>query len=232
MNTKKKIIEIEGIEFIKVEADESSPAIVLMHGYGANSEDLYPLHSYLDPQEQFTWYFPNAPLEVPLGMMMSGRAWFPIDVEALNRAMMTGEHRDFRNLSSDDFSLMVQRLERVFNKLFESHDTFFIGGFSQGAMLSSHLAFRLEKKPAGLLLLSGNLIDEENLKSSLVGREPISYFQSHGTQDPLLSLTGALALHELLKTYGHEGEFHEFRGEHSIPLEIIEKLRVYLQKAV
>ncbi len=203
----------------------------MMHGYGANWEDLFPLHSYLSPESDWNWYFPNAPLEVPLGIMMSGRAWFPIDMEALNEAMMSGSHRDFRKLSSDDFNLMLQRLEPIYNQILDEHKDVYIGGFSQGAMIASHLGFRLKRKLKGMILFSSNLIDEENLKKVISKYPETAYFQSHGTQDPLLGFSGAKALNELLSSQGHHGEFLEFRGEHSIPMEVISAAKSFLQKA-
>jgi phospholipase/carboxylesterase len=93
MNSKINKLMIDGLEFIHVENDPKKPAVMLLHGYGASMDDLFPLFEYL--AKDWNWFFPNAPLEVPIGPMMSGRAWFPIDMEALNAAMMSGQHRDF-----------------------------------------------------------------------------------------------------------------------------------------
>ena len=41
--------------------------------------------------------FPDAPLEIPVGPMMVGRAWFPIANEILEQAMVQGKDAVYLN---------------------------------------------------------------------------------------------------------------------------------------
>src|SRR6185437_12531546 len=57
--------------------------VVLFHGFGADAHDLAPL-SDVSSQIKATWIFPNAGLQVPIAPGFMGRAWFHIDVAALD----------------------------------------------------------------------------------------------------------------------------------------------------
>ena len=52
-----------------------SPAIVCLHGYGANMEDLTGLASALDPTG-YQYVFPNGPLPAFDGADLSMRTWY------------------------------------------------------------------------------------------------------------------------------------------------------------
>ena len=68
-------------------------AMILFHGYGASAEDLAPLGAEISPERKV--YCPEGPIAVPIGWAMEGRAWFPIDMEALMAAQEQGGFRDF-----------------------------------------------------------------------------------------------------------------------------------------
>ena len=87
-------LKIADLDVIEVAGDPTSPIIIMLHGYGASAHDLYPLHSSLNIKSNPTWYFPNGIIKVPIGTNIYGRAWFPIDMEALMLARMQGTFRD------------------------------------------------------------------------------------------------------------------------------------------
>src|SRR5690606_23585762 len=94
MSHRPMLKNISGIETLCVENKDPTTAIVLLHGYGANMQDLYPLWEIWD-NKKYNWYFPNGILPLPMGHY-EGRAWFSIDMEALDRAIRSGE---FRNMA-------------------------------------------------------------------------------------------------------------------------------------
>lgn len=200
-------------------------AICLFHGYGASMEDLYGLCDYLDPSGEFDWYFPNGHLASQFG----GRAWFPIDMMALQTAMAQGEHRSFAKLYTDEFQTAVNLGQDFVNELTQIYDKVIIGGFSQGAMISSHIALNVSEKLNGLILYSSNLLGQEQLINALEESAKFPFFQSHGKQDQVLSYHYAKSLFELYKLGGHEGEFVSFDGGHEIPLEVLEKTKNYIR---
>ncbi|MBC76919.1 MAG: hypothetical protein CME64_12975 [Halobacteriovoraceae bacterium] len=222
MTAIKKLKNLEYLDNIKGE----DSAVVLFHGYGASMQDLHGISNY--SQAKYDWFFPNGPISVPLGFMMEGRAWFPIDMQELERAMATGTHRSFREKRSDEFDRSKDMALEFLEDMRKRYDKLVVGGFSQGAMLASHTFS--QAKADGLALLSGTLIDEASLTKSVESPRCKSFFQSHGKSDPVLSYKQAKDLYDLLVDKNLEGEFIEFQGAHEIPESVLIGLDKYLNK--
>jgi phospholipase/carboxylesterase len=202
-------------------------AVALFHGYGADMHDLAGLREWLDPEQRWHWYFPNGPLRIPMGGYGEGRAWFPIDMAALEEAMRRGATRDFSADSSADFLTAVERAEAICQQLQAQHSELVIGGFSQGAMVTSHVAARGKISLKGLVLLSGNLVDRKLLQACTP--PVIPFLQSHGEQDAILGFKYAEALFALLTEKGMKGTWVPFRGGHEIPMPVLQRLKAFLE---
>ena len=111
-------------------------AIIFLHGYGANMHDLAPLAQFLDTENNYTWYFPDAPLDIPFDPYGSAKAWFPLDQEALEAAMKSGTFRDFKNNSTPELTEAVNKTLQLVRDISSNHKEVLIGGFSQGGMVS------------------------------------------------------------------------------------------------
>ncbi len=201
---------------------------MVLHGYGADAWDLVPLAQVLRVPPGTNWLFPNAPLEVPLGPHMSGRAWFAIDMAALEAAMMRGQHRD---LSKDSPPAMEHARESIMQMLTEAGATWsktILMGFSQGAMVATAAALHAHRQPLGLVVLSGTMVDEATWQAGAKKHKGLQVFQSHGTRDPLLDVQAARRLHRLFDEAGLPTEYHEFIGGHEIPQPIVDRLSAWL----
>lgn len=208
-------------------AGSTSQAIILFHGYGADMHDLSSLREWLDPEQKWHWYFPNGPLRIPMGGYGDGRAWFHIDMAALEAAMQMGTTRDFSGDANPDFLKAVESAEDFCRQIQEKHPELIIGGFSQGAMVTSHIAARGRVPLKGLILLSGNLVDLKTLSESKPAAIP--FFQSHGQQDAVLGFKHAEALRVLLESKGMKGTWVPFRGGHEIPMPVLQGLKAFLE---
>lgn len=213
-------------ECVHIQGKSSSKAVILFHGYGADMNDLAPLHQYLDPSGEWNWYFPNGPIRIPFGVQWEGRAWFPIDMAELEKAMQEGKHRDFSGVSTPAFLEAVSVMEGIVKEISLKHSEVVIGGFSQGAMGASHVAARNNIALKGLVLLSGSLVDKASLMSA--PNQELSFFQSHGDSDPLLGLAAAKELHSILTNKGYKGIWSPFRGGHEIPQGVLQSLVSFL----
>lgn len=208
---------IEGLECIISPAEDKSRAVILLHGYGANMHDLKPLSDVMVGHENFNWYFPNAPIGLDMMMpFMDARAWFPIDMAELQRAQMEGRFRDFSRPASEEFFTALHKTQKFLEEVLKRHEQVILGGFSQGAMLASHLGMINASKLSALLLFSAVLIDDAKY-SSYQTEVKLPIVQSHGTQDEVLDVRAAHSLRNKLKEKGHEVEFVEFTGGHEIP---------------
>jgi len=217
---------IQGLECISVLSEnEADTAVVFLHGYGANMHDLFPLWE-LWHQKNFDWYFPNAPLSIPMGPY-EGRAWFSIDISKMEEAMRTGKSRELESHVPPEFAQTMTQLKSFLRTIASRYKKLIIGGFSQGAMCASHLACEANLKIDGLILLSGSLVAQDLFPSAV---RSIPYYQSHGTRDPILPIEGAKLLGAKLASLNFSGKFTSFNGGHEIPGLVISEVKTFLNQ--
>ncbi|MFH2204011.1 MAG: esterase [Elusimicrobiota bacterium] len=217
------------LDAIEVPGEPDAPVVVCLHGYGANAADLAPLAMELRLGAPARWIFPDAPLELEFGGFMNSRAWFPIDMEELDRLQREGRHRDFARVRPPKLDAARQAVRELIDAAGISWDQLIIGGFSQGSMVALDVLLHETRKPKGLFILSGNLVDEKNVQDRARRLAGLRYFQSHGTDDVLLSFQGAAALSGVLREAGLEGALRRFAGGHALPPEVLMDLGAYLK---
>lgn len=218
-------------------ASPGAPTMVVLHGYGASMSDLAPLAAPLSAQAGLPsgtgWVFADGPVEVPLSPWYSGRAWFPIDVEALQRAAARGAHRDLSGTAPAGLDEARERVFGLLGALGEPLERVVLGGFSQGAMLSTEVAMHLPAPPRALVLLSGALLQADVWRGLAPRRAGLPTFQSHGRLDPVLAFEAAERLHALLADAGWAIDpLEAFAGAHAIPPSVVEALSGFLQRQV
>ena len=164
-------------------------------------------------------------------MYGDGRAWWMLDMEKMQRAMMMGKPRDLSEEYPEGLAKVRAQLDGHLAAIEEEfgveRSDIILGGFSQGAMLSCDVAIHSERKPKGLVLLSGSLLARDEWVPAMQGAG-LHVFQSHGTVDTVLAQSGGLALKEALEAGGSTVEWHSFRGGHEIPMLVLEALRTFL----
>ena len=217
-----------GLDVIEVPGEPSASTVICLHGYGANAADLAPLAVDLKLGAPARWIFPDAPAELEYGGIFNSRAWFPIDMAELERAQRLGGHRDFAAFRPEGLTEARKAVRALIDALGVSWDKVIVGGFSQGSMVALDLCLHEQAPPQGLFLLSGNLVDEKNVRDRSKRLASMSFFQSHGKQDPVLSFEGARRLADVLREAGLKGELHPFDGGHALPPDIVMDLGRYL----
>jgi phospholipase/carboxylesterase len=206
---------------------EMAGAVILCHGFGAPGTDLVDCCRamwQLEPQRlsRVRFVFPAGPLTLDEVGMFGARAWWMIDIERLNWMIATGEFRELRNQSPADLpqrrDSLAALIEWVAGEGRISLERIVLGGFSQGAMLTTDVALRMASPCGGLIVWSGTLLCEAAWKSAAQRQQKFPVFQSHGRADPILPFEGAVWLREMLIDAGFPVEFREFFGMHEIPL--------------
>ncbi len=202
--------------------------VVLLHGYGADAADLFPLHQLID-NEDVRWVFPNGPLEVPLGGHWMGRAWFPIDTQALDLAMSQGKFREMADTRPPGLDQAESMVSEMLFELNVPQEKLILGGFSQGAMLSTDVIMNMSENCLGAVLLSGTVLDQKNWQEKAIQRKGQAFFQSHGESDPLLSIQMANLLCDILRAGGWQGNLLPFAGAHEIPPMVLDRMKLFLR---
>lgn len=216
------------------EGGGDGPVVVLLHGFGAPGDDLVPLWRTVDVPREVRWVFPEAPLALPsMGYGMDSRAWWMIDMVALQRAIDMGVERDLSGSVPDGLpearAMVLDMLDAIDRELAPS--ALVLGGFSQGAMLALDVALHTERAIAGLALMSGTLLAEAEWGARMPARAGTTVILSHGREDPLLSYSMTERLRERLVSAGLDVRFLEFRGGHEIPETAIAALERLVREA-
>lgn len=178
--------------------------VVFVHGYGANGADLLGLADPLGEHLPDTLFVsPDAPESIP--GMPGGFQWFPIpwldgsSEEEAERGMQA---------AVEDFNAFLDALMVDEDVLPEQVALF---GFSQGTMMSLHVAPRREDPLAGIVAFSGRLLAPETLADEVVSRMPVLLV--HGDQDDMVPPQSLPAAAEALQGAGFKEVFaHVMKG--------------------
>ncbi|MGZ3806140.1 MAG: alpha/beta hydrolase, partial [Pseudobdellovibrionaceae bacterium] len=170
--------------------NDNAPWVILFHGYGADAADLEPLKDYIPTEKKLNWLFPQGVSEVPIGPGWTGRAWWPLAMSTLAT--------DFSSVKPESLDQVRKDLMNMIEALKVPWHKIFLGGFSQGAMMATDLYLNAPETPAGLLLLSGALINKEELRPLAEKRRGEKFFQCHGSQDQVLFMKTGRQLESFL----------------------------------
>ena len=211
------------------------PAVLLCHGFGAPGDDLVPFARVVDAGRDVRWFFPEAPLALDLGWGVAGRAWWHIDMVRLQEEMMRGQRLSLAEQVPDGLAEARVALEACIEALCErfvvARERLVIGGFSQGAMISTEIGLHAATPFAGLALLSGNLLNEGSWRPAARSSGAQQHvLMSHGRADPILPFEGAEALRRMLEESGAAVEWVAHGGQHEIPPLVVQRLGAFLRQ--
>lgn len=221
------------------EGGGDGPVVVLLHGFGAPGTDLVGLWRQLSAPEGTRFAFPEGPLALDIEspfQLGDARAWWPLDVQALEKALVTGNLDALSEREPDGMAAarakVIEMLDALEVELGVSGDRVVLGGFSQGAMLSLDVALRTERPLAGLVQMSGTLLCKTEWSALMPKRRGLPVLQSHGRQDPLLPFSLAEELRDLMTAAGLDVHFVPFNGEHGISDGVLEELNALVMRAL
>jgi phospholipase/carboxylesterase len=195
--------------------------VVLLHGYGADGEDLIGLAPYvarLLPEAAFL--SPHAPERCAMQPM--GRQWWGIETfspdERLAGAKRAAPVLDaFIDAELERYGLDESRLALV--------------GFSQGTMMALHVGLRRERQLACIVGYSGALVAPDRLPQEIRSKPPVLLV--HGDRDELLLPDSTLEAVQGLSTAGVNVEWHFSQGAgHTIAQDGLDLGAAYLARAL
>lgn len=183
---------------------ETRSVVVFLHGYGANGEDLLGLADPLSEHLPDTLFVaPDAP-ENCAGSPF-GYQWFPIPwIDG------SSEEESMRGMEA-----AVEDLNAFLDALMVDEDVLpeqvVLFGFSQGTMMSLHVAPRREDAVAGVVAFSGRLLEPDLLADEVVSKMPILLV--HGDQDDVVPVQSLPQAAEALQSAGFKEVFaHVMKG--------------------
>ena len=191
---------------------EPDRLLLLIHGKGADEQDLVPLIPYLDPEGRFLTVLPRAPLPY-----MGGWEWYDSDGIPRGGPQLIGS---------------VDALDEVLDSCCAEYgfdrSQAIVAGFSQGCALTLALGLRRSSRPrpAGLIGMSGFLPEREGLDYDFAGAPPVLI--QHGIDDPLISVDYGRRAAARLSAEGVPVVFREYPFAHQVTLESTQDAMAWL----
>jgi phospholipase/carboxylesterase len=156
---------------------QADSLVIFLHGYGADGNDLLGLADPLGQHLPDTMFMsPDAPNICTLNPM--GYEWFPIPRMDRSTFEMAAQGREEAAVELNKF------LDEVAEQTGIDASRTFLLGFSQGCMMSLHVAPRRQDAFAGVIGMSGMLVAPENLKAETIQRPPVLLV--HGDEDDVV----------------------------------------------
>jgi phospholipase/carboxylesterase len=207
------------LQAITIPAKSGQPngLIVVLHGWGADAQDVAFLCSLLElSHSQFM--LPDAPFPHPYGI--GGKMWYDLP-QTMTFQSDLNTQKDLvtsRQLLTDWLTSLEANTGVPLSRTI-------LGGFSQGGAMTLDVGLHLPL--AGLMVLSGYL-------HGAVSPEP-SYppiLMVHGRQDPVVPLAAAHLAKNRLLELGATLQYQEFDMGHEISPLVLNEMQQFIQKTL
>ena len=219
-------VKIAGLRTIVVEAgDAPRLVVVVLHGYAMMPEALSPFARSLGIAARFL--FPQG----PLAAVPDGCAWWPMDVEARERALAQGP-RDLWDQHPPGVADAREQLTSFLADVRSRSGNLRIAlvGFSQGGMLACDTVLRDQPPIAALALMSSSRIAIDEWTPLAHRLKGLPVLVSHGKQDPDLAFSAGEALRDFVAQGGARTTWVPFAEGHEIPLLVWRALKQFLSE--
>ncbi|AZQ67856.1 phospholipase [Silicimonas algicola] len=182
---------------------EDTSAVLFLHGYGADGADLLglaePLAAHMPDTVFLACDAPERSMANPMGFQWFPIPWIDGSTEA---AAAEGLRRSAKTL--DAF------IDKVLADEGLAPDRLMLVGFSQGSMMSLHVAPRRAEPLAGIVAFSGRLLAPELLAAEARSRLPVLLI--HGDVDDVVPFAEMKAAGAALQAAGFEVFGHVMQG--------------------
>ena len=196
-------------------------AIILLHGYGGDGQDISML--------SLNWkrHLPNTIFICPNGhetcqINPSGYQWFDLTKDDPNYVLEQSIKAEIK------LKKFINEIKNYFNL---NNDKICLSGFSQGCMMSINLGLTSEKEFNCIVGFSGKIIDQKDLRSRM--RISTDTLLIHGDNDQVVSPNCLLEAKDFFIRNNVKIETHLIKNcDHHIPIEASSIALNYILKKI
>ena len=200
--------------------------VILLHGYGANGENLIELANEFQPIIQDAYFIaPNA-IEPWEGGFPNSYQWFSL-YAGVERNALDILAPKIKNANQILLKFIEDQLAR-FNLSFEN---LILIGFSQGSMMSIYQGLIMPKKIAGIISFSGKVVEPLSVGDEIISKPDICLI--HGTHDSVLPFANFHEAQKILNQYQIPFEAHAIENlDHTIDIRAVRIAQNFIKKIV
>jgi phospholipase/carboxylesterase len=192
------------------------PMIIMLHGFGANMQDLAGVAPVLHPTG-YVYAFPNAPEAMELAPGMIGYSW---------------THPERRRDPEEDAKTRVM-LNEFFREVMEQYNVepgnVVLGGFSQGGRMAYACGLGKPDLFAGIMALSAAVFDTDPLLEQLPAERTQPVFIAHGDVDMTVAVDQARMTKAFLESEGYQPVYNEYPMGHEISRSLLSDMTTWLK---
>ena len=193
--------------------EETTPAIILIHGYGSHADDLFSFAPYLPKNHTII------SIQAPLNIGPNSYAWYPLQIDAL------GEVSSELDAAWGAVRLIVETIRELVNKYKLDHKDLTLLGFSQGAILSWAIAYHHSDIVRRIVALSGMIHQSVNTSEA----PKFIAYASHGINDKVIPITKPRNTIAPLSEKHEAISYHEYKDGHNVSQENFRKFLFWLE---
>ena len=206
-------------KIIKPEDKNINNAVILLHGYGGDGNDIAPV--------TINWkrFLPNTIFVCPDGpekclINPMGYQWFDLNSE---------DEEYITNKALEAEYILRKFIEEIKSKFNLSNSNICISGFSQGCMMSINVGLSEKEKLAGILGFSGKIINKTELNNRIFSKP--STLLIHGDQDEIVPPVNLLEAKDFFERNKIDIITKMVKGcGHNIPIEASSTGLIFLKK--
>ena len=211
------------LEFVEYAAQsEHKATIIWLHGLGDSGDGFAPVAPQLNlPSELgIRFIFPHAPVQpVTINGGMEMRSWYDIKSIELDKRADEQGVRD-----------SAAKVEELINKEIANGipaNKIILAGFSQGGVVSLHLAPRFEQKLGGVMALSTYMCVPQKFADEAKHTD-LNVFMAHGSQDQVVPYDAGRHAFDILTTHNMDVSWQDYPMGHQLCGEELMAIRHWL----
>ncbi len=193
---------------------EKFPTLIMLHGMGADEQDLVGLSDYLD--ERLLVISARAPYPFAYS---GGFTWY--NLVEIGKPVLP--------MFTDSFHKLNQFIDDVKKGYPVDPSKIFLLGFSMGSIMSYALSLTRPSEFAGVIANSGYIPEDAGVTYDWGKKTTTPYFVAHGTQDPIIPVSMGQQAKKLLEAANISHVYKEYPMGHQISEESLSDMAEWLK---